>query len=1108
MPEDSTQKGDQEPPYSPDLSATTAPLTRQPSNGSKNQYKTLQQSQASLARQQLQKQQQQQQQQAGPSSMPLARAVSSSSIDYQQPHKTRKPSIGASKSTSTRRFKYSTDDDEAEIEEDHEREYYEGYTYGLKHGRRRHITKDKKPHRASSYKDLPALRNKQDDHHHLTHGTKGKTRKASNPHLHSHSSIADIIHEISECEEHHEDRDLSELQTELIDEIEDLDETSSAVARPIEDEEDEADEYDAHGEYEQDNDNDDEGDNASISSTETFTLRERQDAINITHPFGIRIWKPALYKKDRSVQRIAEGDIHSRPGKDVTWPVWIGNICWSLSFGLILFLACTIAGTSCIMLIWSSSAYLYGKTFLSLGRYLLFPFGKCVQLWQDENYIWEDEGEGRTVAEYERWQTADIERGRLFFGPRNSDYRSPTANLSNTSSATETTAINSQEEPPARARSGSNLSSLSTSENIKRKRRLFGRGEWNIGRIVFYFWYYLLVFPLLLIISLICWLGVFSIPMAKVTTTIASHLRRHPLALSFREASVLKNLSTTEYSSSILLCTYRAYGWSYYKYTVDGTNIFFINLMFPVLFVIFDNYFLAEFLELDYFFTSQYFIFFLALAAVIPLAYFIGQAVASISAQTSMGMGAAINAFFSTIVEVYLYCVALNQGKGDLVEGSIVGSILAGVLLLPGLSMCAGAIKRKTQRYNPKSAGVSSTMLLFAVIGAFAPTIFYQIYGTYELRCAPCNSDLLGHDCSSCVFYQVPMYLGPLYTDIIKPFSAICATLLFISYVIGLWFTLRTHAALIWQTPTVSELTDQHLQQLQIQHPSPQQQPLLPLHNEAPKPTEPADCKPLKRTNSRKQQLLHQPLQTPVEPIPIDDPNLASAVAATGAAAGGHHEGGHDAPNWSRTKSTVILLSATVLYAIIAEVLVDNVDVVLKGSNISAKFLGITVFALVPNTTEFLNAISFAMNGNVSLSMEIGSAYALQVCLLQIPALVFYSQWIFESIKDPITGTSGLGSMFGTFIANGQRNIHDFMFTLIFPRWDLFMVIFCVFLFSYIYAEGKSNYFKGSILVLSYLVVMMGFYFSDKSGASLDDLTSVVTTVTGTASGGMILQHQ
>ena len=42
-------------------------------------------------------------------------------------------------------------------------------------------------------------------------------------------------------------------------------------------------------------------------------------------------------------------------------------------------------------------------------------------------------------------------------------------------------------------------------------------------------------------------------------------------------------------------------------------------------------------------------------------------------------------------------------------------------------------------------------------------------------------------------------------------------------------------------------------------------------------------------------------------------------------------------------------------------------DVVLEGSGIDEKFLGITLFALVPNTTEFMNAMSFAMNGNIAL---------------------------------------------------------------------------------------------------------------------------------------------
>jgi Ca2+:H+ antiporter len=43
------------------------------------------------------------------------------------------------------------------------------------------------------------------------------------------------------------------------------------------------------------------------------------------------------------------------------------------------------------------------------------------------------------------------------------------------------------------------------------------------------------------------------------------------------------------------------------------------------------------------------------------------------------------------------------------------------------------------------------------------------------------------------------------------------------------------------------------------------------------------------------------------------------------------------------------------------------VDVVLKGFGIDEKLLGVTLFALVPNTTEFMNAMSFALNGNISL---------------------------------------------------------------------------------------------------------------------------------------------
>lgn len=43
------------------------------------------------------------------------------------------------------------------------------------------------------------------------------------------------------------------------------------------------------------------------------------------------------------------------------------------------------------------------------------------------------------------------------------------------------------------------------------------------------------------------------------------------------------------------------------------------------------------------------------------------------------------------------------------------------------------------------------------------------------------------------------------------------------------------------------------------------------------------------------------------------------------------------------------------------------------------------------------------MNGNIALSMEIGSAYALQVCLLQVPALVLFSALYTRTIDVTVT---------------------------------------------------------------------------------------------------------
>lgn len=826
----------------------------------------------------------------------------------------------------------------------------------------------------------------------------------------------------------------------------------------------------------------------TTDTVELLNLQQRQDAINSTHPFGIKIWKPSIYKKKRSVATRAEEDIHAydprKPNARISWGVTLTNCVWTATFGVVLFFVCILGAA--IVFVLSGFAINrksrpYVKLLVGLGQYWLFPFGKFVLLTKDKNYLEEDQLDGRSISEFHRWRLQ--EEGRLFFAPPRRLTTGTESRLllkdHKGRSLRESYGIRDTPNNDASLSSNGDTSEAAIEddvvepENFDIKVRFFGRGSWSSGRLVFYVFFYGILQPIMYLVGIVCWLIVFTIPMANITNILCDHLRRHPLALDFEfEKEYYKKADGNIEAAAkkrehqrIILSTYRACGLHYYKYTIDGTNIFFINLLSVVIFVILDFYILKERLEWKTWYSDSTFIFGGCLFSIIPLAYFIGQAVASISAQSSMGVGAVINAFFSTIVEIFLYCVALNQAKGKLVEGSMIGSILGGVLLLPGLSMCGGALRRKTQRYNPRSAGVSSTMLLFAMLTMFAPSLFYQIYGAYEIKCRQCSGSRIDNDCNTCRFIQPTFSLDKLYYEIIKPFSLIVALALFAAYVCGLFFTLRTHASLIWATnshevkkdftfrsPSVVSMdTPQPLQK--SAHGSTTRFSKLP-----PSAAFPSDSA---KQSLHQQALMHlqqQQQQKPSlsgeggkgKPVPSE---LASEVQLQNKEE--DEVGGHDAPNWSKYKSTVILLGATLLYAIIAEILVNTVDEVLVHYPIDPKFLGLTVFALVPNTTEFLNAISFAIGGNVALSMEIGSAYALQVVLIQIPSLVLYS--IYK-----------------------EFDIVEKIFPLVFPRWDIIATLISIYLFTYIYAEGKSNYFKGVILILIYAVVLIGFWFNDK----------------------------
>ncbi|KAF5001493.1 hypothetical protein FDECE_10931 [Fusarium decemcellulare] len=797
------------------------------------------------------------------------------------------------------------------------------------------------------------------------------------------------------------------------------------------------------------------------SDTGSFTLKDRQEFINETHPFGIRLWKPALYRQGRPTDD-DRTDIRSVPGQNVGLWLQLFSTLWTVLFGWWLAILAAIGGLVCIICP-TPSSHEYGLVLCSLAGYLFYPFGKLVRLENEEEYLDQDAGQGRSMHEYQQWQDGTLNNGHLFFGPE-------------------------QGQP-----------------TLSRQSTMLGRGQWNSGRIIFLAVLYIFILPPLLLVSLVCWTLVFTIPMAKTTTHLLRHLQCHPLDLSF-DSDGHSAPSADEQESKVLLCTYSAVGFRYWRYSIAGNSVFLIDLMVISLLIVLNWLVLQKLMHIHTFDLPPTLLFPACLAGIIPLAYFIGQAVASISAQSSMGLSAVVNAVFSTIFEVMFYCIALKQGKSRLVEGCIIGSIFAGVLFLPGLSMCFGALKRKTQRFNSKSAGVTSTMLLFATTGIFSPTLFYAVHGTYVMRCRGCSYNSTQslmvnpprniESCRTCSISQELDLHGNLYVHVLRPFGYFCATLLLLAYAIGLWFTLRTHAAIIWTGDAHDKKHDGRGQHPTSKHPI-QVIPTISVGTSSEaggvssskgrssiKPTvtvkSPHErlspiASPLRKTKSNTlvPEVSHMnPAQGGCEVLPElpeeDDSHdlhrarttsVSSIDTRAAKARVSHDDSWRSVPNWTRTKSLLVLFGATLLYGVLANIIIETVDSILKEFHAYEKFVGLTIFALVPNTTEIWNAILFATNGNIALSMEIGSAYVLQVCLLQIPALVFFSA-AFHSYPGP------------------NEDLRSYVFPLVFPQWDMILVIICVFLLGYMYSEGKSNYFKGSILLLAYVVVISGFYFS------------------------------
>jgi Ca2+:H+ antiporter len=123
-------------------------------------------------------------------------------------------------------------------------------------------------------------------------------------------------------------------------------------------------------------------------------------------------------------------------------------------------------------------------------------------------------------------------------------------------------------------------------------------------------------------------------------------------------------------------------------------------------------------------------IFFAACVAIIPIARLIVKATEQIAARTGDAVGGLLNATFGNAPELIIAVVALKAGLFDMVRASLIGAILANLLLAQGVAFLLGGLRYHNQEYNAGATRLYSTMMLIAVISLVVPSAFSRFFSS------------------------------------------------------------------------------------------------------------------------------------------------------------------------------------------------------------------------------------------------------------------------------------------------------------------------------------------------------------------------------------------
>lgn len=152
---------------------------------------------------------------------------------------------------------------------------------------------------------------------------------------------------------------------------------------------------------------------------------------------------------------------------------------------------------------------------------------------------------------------------------------------------------------------------------------------------------------------------------------------------------------------------------------------------------------------------------------------------------------------------------------------------------------------------------------------------------------------------------------------------------------------------------------------------------------------------------------------------------------------------------WSLARAVLVLVGATAVVALEAELVSDALEATASALSLSPFFMGLVVLPLVGNATEYVTAVYFAAQDQMDLVVSVTIGATIQMALFTAPLLVLISYALAHPMDLVFANPLELAGIVGVTLA-----------------------------INTITRDGETNWFEGVLLLVVYALLALAFFFA------------------------------